>query len=176
MVAQTKKEHIISGLVETRTRILEAAFALPADRQDEIFLGTWSVTDLLAHLVGWDWTNLQAAQEILESRVPGFYARYDDDWKTYNAELVTRYKKASFADLLALARNSHGRLVEFLKTIPAGEYEKDREMRWQGDKVTLADLLEVEEQDEKTHYAQIVQAFRQHGKEQNECPERCQAA
>lgn len=27
-------------------------------KKDEIFLGDWSVKDLLAHLVGWDYTNL----------------------------------------------------------------------------------------------------------------------
>lgn len=155
MAAQTKKEKVISELVETRTRILDAASSLPQENQDEIFLGTWSVKDLLAHLVGWDFTNLQATQEILAGRLPSFYARYDRDWKTYNAELVTRYKRESFADLLALVEDSHQRLIEFLKTIPADEFEKDRGLRWQGYEITLAGLLEVEGQDEKTHYAQV---------------------
>lgn len=154
-LAQAKKEKVISGLTETRRRILNAASSLPPEKQDEIFVGIWSVKDLLAHLIGWDLTNLQAAKEILAGSLPSFYTRYDRDWKTYNAELVRKYKKDNFVDLLALVENSHRKLIGFLKTIPADEFGKDRELRWQGYEITLASLLEVEGQDEETHYAQV---------------------
>ncbi|MBC7264825.1 MAG: DinB family protein [Chloroflexi bacterium] len=153
--AQSKKETIISELVEARKMILEAASSLPPEKRDEVFLGIWSVRDLLAHLAGWDFTNLQAAQEILAGRLPAFYARYDHDWQTYNAELVSMYKRDDFASLLALVKGSHRRLIEFLQTIPADEFERKRGLRWQGHEVTIAGLLEVEAADERTHYAQI---------------------
>ncbi len=49
-VTQTKREAIISGLIEVRRNILDAASSLPPEARDEIFLGIWSVKDLLAHL------------------------------------------------------------------------------------------------------------------------------
>lgn len=153
--AQAKKDKIISGLVETRRRILEAASSLSPAEQDEIFLGVWSVKDLLAHLVGWDFTNLEAAKSILAGETPSFYSHYDRDWKSYNARLVAEYKRDDFADLLSSVEDSHQRLIDFLKTIPAEEFDKDRGVRFKGYKVTIPRLLQVEIDDEKTHHTQI---------------------
>jgi hypothetical protein len=154
-IAQAKKDEIISGLVETRRRILDVASCLPPEKQDEVFLGVWSVKDLLAHLVGWDFTNTEAAREILAGEVPNFYSYYDRDWKTYNERLVARYKKEDFADLLASVEDSHQELIDFLKTIPAQEFEKDRGVRFKRYKVTIARLLQAEIDDEKVHHMQI---------------------
>jgi hypothetical protein len=56
-IAQAKKDALVANLVEARKNILNTASALPAKQRDEIFLGSWSVKDLLAHLIGWDQTN-----------------------------------------------------------------------------------------------------------------------
>jgi uncharacterized damage-inducible protein DinB len=53
---QLKPDEIIASLVETRKELLAAASTLPAKDRDEIFLGVWSVKDLLAHLIGWDFS------------------------------------------------------------------------------------------------------------------------
>ena len=99
--AQAEKDGIISGFVVARSKILEAASSLSPQAQDEVFLGEWSVKDLLAHLEGWDYTNLTAVQEILEGRKPGFWQHYDRDWKSYNAQLVAEYKRDDLAELAA---------------------------------------------------------------------------
>ncbi len=153
--AQAKKDKIISELVETRRKILDAASSLSPAEQDEIFLGVWSVKDLLAHLVGWDFTNLQAAKAILAGQLPSFYSYHDRDWKTYNARLVAEYKRDAFADLLSSVEDSLQKLIDFLETIPAEEFDKDRGVRHKGYKVTIARLLQAEIKDEKTHHTQI---------------------
>lgn len=153
--AQAKKDRIISGLVETRRKILDSASSLSPAKQDEIFLGVWSIKDLLAHLVGWDFTNLEAAKAILAGKTPNFYSYHDRDWKSYNARLVAEYKKDDFADLLSSVEDSHQTLIDFLKTIPAEEFDKDRGVRFKGYKVTIARLLKVEIDDERTHHTQI---------------------
>ena len=56
-IAQAKKDALIANLVEARKNIQNVASALPAKQRDEISLGSWSVKDLLAHLIGWDHTN-----------------------------------------------------------------------------------------------------------------------
>jgi uncharacterized damage-inducible protein DinB len=50
--AQARKDQIISGLVDVRNQILDAASELSPIEQGQVFLGIWSVKDLLAHLVG----------------------------------------------------------------------------------------------------------------------------
>jgi len=153
--AQAKKDKIISGLVETRGKILDAASSLSAAEQDEVFLGVWSVKDLLAHLVGWDFTSLEAAKAILAGKIPSFYSYHDRDWETYNARLVAEYKRDDFANLLSSVEDSHHKLIDFLTTIPAEELGRDRGVRFKGYKVTIARTLQAEIDDEKTHHAQI---------------------
>jgi len=129
-------------------------------KQDEVFLGVWSVKDLLAHLVGWDFTNLEAAKALLNGQLPDFYSHYDRDWKTYNARLVAEHKRNDFADLLSSVEDSLQKLMGFLETVPVEEFDKDSGVRYKRYKVTIARLIQAETRDEKTHYQQI-EEFRQ---------------
>jgi hypothetical protein len=126
--AQAEKEAIISSLVEARRKVMDAARSLPGPQQDVIFLGEWSVKDLLAHLAGWDDTNIQAVQEILAGQRPSFWQHHDRDWQSYNAQLVAKYRRDDFAELLAVVEASHRRLIDYLQTVPADEHVKKRKI------------------------------------------------
>ena len=154
--SETLKSEFISSLLTTRAAILHAAAQLSPEAQDTVFLGVWSVVDLIAHLVGWDFTNLAAAQDIQAGKLPEFYTHYDKDWKTYNGELVAKYKRDEFEELLAFARDSHRQLIAYLETVPAEAFEGDFGVRsGRGTRVTLARLLQAEWQDEQEHLRQI---------------------
>lgn len=154
--SKTTKQELPSTLLETRTSILHAASQLSPAAQNTVFLGAWSIKDLLAHLIGWDYANLAAAKDIQAGKLPEFYARYDKDWKTYNAELVAQYKRDDFEELLALVHDSHRRLIEYLEAIPAEAFERDFGVRsGRGTRVTIARLLQAEWQDEQEHLRQI---------------------
>jgi hypothetical protein len=153
--AEAKKEASILGLIEARACILAAASGLPVGKQDEVFLGVWSVKDLLAHLVGWDYTNIEAAKEIQEGKLPSFYGQHDRGWRSYNAKLVREYRREDFGELVSLVEESQRELVEYLREIPAEEFDKDRGMRAGRWKVTIARLLEVEIKDEWEHCRQV---------------------
>jgi hypothetical protein len=113
------------------------------------------VKDLLAHLVGWDFANLEAGQAILAGKMPAFYSHHDQDWQTFNARLVAEHKEDDFEPLLASLEESHQELVDFLETVPAEEFDRDRGLRFKRYKVTIARLLQAEAEDEAEHYAQI---------------------
>ena len=153
--AKEKKESVIAALIQARRNILDVAYALPLEKQDEVFLGVWSVADLLAHLIGWDYTNLEATKSILQGELPEFYSHRDRDWETYNALLVERHKTEDYAELLHAVEASHRALVDLLATVPADEFEKDRGVRYRRYKVTIARLLQAEAEDEEEHYRQI---------------------
>jgi hypothetical protein len=159
--AQKKKEQLIAALGEVRQKIIALAASLPPNKQDEVFLGVWTVKDMLAHLVGWDLANLAMAQEILAGKLPGFYAYYDHDWRSYNAQLVARHKLDNLAELLTSVRASHEQLVEFLHTVPVEEFDRDRGLRFRGYRVTIAGELQVEIRDEEKHYRQLKGFVRQ---------------
>ena len=85
--SQTTKQELLSAVIETCTAVLQAASGLSPTARDTVFLGVWSVVDLIAHLIGWDFANLAAAKDIQTGKLPEFYAHYDKDWKTFNAEI-----------------------------------------------------------------------------------------
>jgi hypothetical protein len=153
--AEERKSALLDGLVEARSRILEEAVGIDEQLQDEVFLGEWSLKDLLAHLAGWDVTNGQAAQEILRGELPAFYAHRDKDWASYNAKLIAEYHRDDFEDLIELLKQTHRQMIEILEQIPAGEYEKDRGIRARGYIVLISRLLQTELDDEKQHLDEI---------------------
>jgi len=153
--AKEKKESVIAALIQARRKILDVAYALPLEKQDEVFLGVWSVADLLAHLIGWDYTNLEATKSILQGELPEFYSYRDRDWETYNALMVERHKEKDFTELLYSLETSQRALMGFLATVPASEFDKDRGIRHKRYRVTIARLLQAEAEDEEEHARQI---------------------
>jgi hypothetical protein len=153
--AEEKKGNLLSDLVDVRERILKEASLFSPEMMEVCFVGTWAIRDLLAHLSGWDVTNLEAAKKILKGELPGFYAYHDPDWASYNALLVAKYKRDAFQVLLSLVEETHRELIHFLEEIPASEFFEDRGIRFKGYKVILSRLLDVEKQDEEIHLQQI---------------------
>lgn len=158
-----RKDQLLSDLITTRQKILAEATQHSDEQRDQVFLGIWSIKDLLAHLIGWDHTNVDAIISVLRGQVPAFYEHHDRDWQTYNAMLVKKYGKASFQDLLAALKDSHERLIEFVKTIPPESFTKDFGVRFRGYKVTIQRLLEAEGKDEQTHLQQMTDFFKESG-------------
>lgn len=60
--------------METRRNSLDAASSPSPERQDEVFLGIWSVKDLLAHLAGWDVTNIDD-ERVHDTQIEEFKGR-----------------------------------------------------------------------------------------------------
>ncbi len=134
---------------------MQAAESLRPGLENEVFLGEWSMRDLVAHLIGWDHANRDAAQDIREGQLPAFYELRDADWRTINRQFVREYNKGSWAELLEAAKQSQARLWEYVGTIPDDELLQDFGVRYNGVRVTIARLLAAEASDEKKHYEQI---------------------
>jgi hypothetical protein len=160
----TRKAELVAGLKDVRARILKLAESLDSDRQREIYLGTWSARELLAHLAGWDDTNIQAVEEVFSGEVPSFYEHADTDWVSYNDKLVCEFLKDNYFEMLSLVRETHLRLMETIEAIPADELWKDRGIRVKGWKVTIGRLLDAERQDEEEHYSQMRTFIEEGGK------------
>jgi len=150
-----EKDKLIEDFIEIRKKIIDLVSSLPPEELDEVFLGSWSVKDLLAHLIGWDYWNLKAVKEILAGKLPSFYSHYDPDWVSFNTQLVKKYKKENLEELLSSLKESHQKLISFLRTIPSEELNKDKGLRWKNNKVTITNELQPEIDDEKIHYKQI---------------------
>jgi hypothetical protein len=143
---QTQKDRIIGGLVAARQKVMEAVALLSPAQQDEVFLGEWSAKDLLAHLIGWDYTNLEAVGEIRAGRRPGFWQYHDRDWQSYNARLVAEHRREDWGELVAAVEGSHRALIDYLQSVPADDYVKRKK---------IGTLLRAEAKDEQEHARQV---------------------
>ena len=93
---------------------------------------------------------------VLLSALPAFYAQYDTDWRSFNAELVVRHKRPTLEETLRSARTSHRDLLQALDALPADEMIRDHGVRSpRGRKVTVEMLLRAETGDEHKHGEQI---------------------
>lgn len=154
------KEALLAGLAEVRAAIINTAVSLTPAQQEQVCLGSWSIKELLAHLIGWDYANIEAVQALQNGRLPAFYDHHDRDWRSYNALLIERYGQQDFGALIAALRQSHHKLICLAQTVPAGEFTRDRGLRFRGYKVLIGRLLGAELEDERVHLAQI-EAFQQ---------------
>ena len=154
--AQTKKEQLIAEAIAARRELLDVASVLSEAEEDTVVLGHRTVKDVLAHLVGWDHANLEGIEVILAGRLPAFYAHYDPDWRTFNAGLVSKYKRNSLNESIAAAEESHRALLSAAQAVPAAEFCQDHGVRSpKGRRVTIAMLLIAEASDERKHVQQI---------------------
>ena len=71
-----RKSQLLDGLEQARNGFLDELSSLPPEKRSEVFLGTWSAHDLVAHLIGWDFANIQAARDILADQ-PVSYTHLD---------------------------------------------------------------------------------------------------
>ena len=152
------QQTLIDDLRSSRAEILNMVSLMPEELRSQVYLGDWSAYELLAHLIGWDHTNIQAAEELMEGKLPGFYAFHDRDWRNYNARLVAQYRRSNIIELLADCQESHATLLTMIGKLPEVELDRDRGVRFRGWRVTIARLLLAEARDERQH-AQQLQAF-----------------
>lgn len=150
-----KKRSLLSEFSEWRKCVLDTAALIPSEYHDQPLLGVWSIKDLLAHLIGWDYSNIEAVKAVIEGKLPEFYRYIDKDWRSYNARLVGLYKKETVPELIQDAYVSHHALNAQVVDIPAKEFFGDKGVRYRGYKVTIARLIEADIKDAKIHSEQI---------------------
>jgi hypothetical protein len=135
---------LLAEFTRVRRAILDAAAALPPDRQAQVFLGTWSACELLAHLSGWDETNLAAVSSLQAGQLPEFYVYRDRDWQSYNARLVAQYGRETLDESRRLAAQTYAQLVAALRSLSPSVFFQDFGVRYKGYRVTIARLIESE--------------------------------
>src|SRR5690606_38655529 len=86
----SEHDDLIDAFLRGREDLLGAAERIAAPERRTPFVGHWSVMDVLAHLVGWDYTNVEAIEATRAGRLPAFYRHYDPGWAGYNQALIER--------------------------------------------------------------------------------------
>lgn len=153
--AVSERQSLIGQFVDIRSQLVRAAAEIPAEKRDVAFVGTWDIKDLLAHLIGWDYTNIHTVRDIVAGRLPSFYERHDPGWSTYNTTLVQKHRTNDWNALLAALDRSQDAVVAILQCLPESEFERQRHLPGRERPLGISGLLRAAIRDEEEHRLQI---------------------
>jgi hypothetical protein len=83
----------------------------------EVWLGTWGVRQIVAHIAGWHREMAPALERLARGEAPYADGTYDD-FDRWNARFVDERKDAAIADLLRELEGSHRAFVQAVARLP----------------------------------------------------------
>lgn len=90
--------------------------------------GDWSVKDVVAHVNTWEDEALKYLPVILRGGRPPRYAAYGGI-DAFNAQMTEQKRDLSLADVRKLLDETHGRLIELVKSAPGDQLIGDTRFR-----------------------------------------------
>lgn len=151
--SQAEIESLLAEFQRVRRDLIAAASAVPPDLTNTPFVGSWDIKDVIAHTVGWDYTNIEALPDFRAGRLPAFFDAYDPDWASVNAGLIARYREEDWEALLESVRVSGEAFVAAMREL--SDADLDRGTIWGQRRVTLRGMMRAVSRDESEHVAQV---------------------
>jgi hypothetical protein len=146
-------ESLLEQFSRARAALIAAASSVPPALRDQPFVGAWDVKDVIAHTIGWDYTNIEALPDFRAGRLPAFFARYDEDWAAINAALIARYRVEDWAALIAALRQSGALFVQAMRGLT--DADLDTAASWGKRRVSLRGMIRAVSRDESQHVTQV---------------------
>jgi len=91
--------------------------------------GRWSVRDIVAHVITWEEEALKHLPLIQKGGTPPRYSVLFGGIDAFNAQMTERRKDLSLAEVLSRAETTHGRLINFLSTVPEDQFIGETPLR-----------------------------------------------
>lgn len=108
---------------ETELQAFKRSFAgLDEARMREVWLGTWSVRDVIAHISGWHRELIPALQRLARGERPIPEGVSYDDVDTWNAKFAAAQKEAATAEILRELDASHAAFMQAAAGVPEDRY------------------------------------------------------
>jgi hypothetical protein len=143
MVKQKSKEQLLKDIDTERRRLEKNLFTLSEeDMMLPGVLGTWSVKDILVHIVAWEKLFLDWYQAGIRGSCPditpvGMSKKAID---ALNQDIYEKNRSRSLEDVLSDFRTSYQQTLTTIKAIPEEDMFIRGRFEWTG-KLTLADYI-----------------------------------
>ncbi|MBC7813670.1 MAG: maleylpyruvate isomerase N-terminal domain-containing protein [Burkholderiales bacterium] len=134
MDERLSRAEILQRLDREHNRLVATVAELtPAQMIEAGALGTWSVKDILAHLVHWTRFPTHEIKAALAGRQFDYDARHEDE---INAGSVAHYRDRSPAEVLVDFERAYDQVLVTVQSLPERAFEPDNELeRILGDSV-----------------------------------------
>jgi len=100
------KQDIIQATEQEYAKLRTAIDGLGEAQMSEVWLGTWGVREIMAHVAGWQVEMLPALERLACGEEPYAKGSYDD-FDRWNARFVDARKDVATDDVLREADRSH---------------------------------------------------------------------
>jgi len=150
----TDPRSLIDVLEDQRERLVALALTVPPELRKTPFVGKWSLHEVIAHLIGWDRTNINTVDDLLAGRLPAFYDRYEPNWVAYNDDLVAKHSDDDWDALMQELVESQTAALLKLRSLSAEQLTQPGPV-WRTRPITIAGVLRFATKDEYEHLGQI---------------------
>jgi hypothetical protein len=127
---QVKKEQVLKKLEQT-WGAFNASYAGLTDEQ-MLYPGVienWSVKDILAHVTWWEGEALKHLPHILQGGHPPRYSVVYGGIDAFNARMTELMRDLSLAEVRRELQETHARLLEYLQSVPEGQFATETRFR-----------------------------------------------
>ena len=122
-------------------------------------MGSWSVKDVVAHLIFWDEELLRSIETLLRGDRPAFL---DKDWDSLNAAAVTRRKDQSLEEMLQDLKESGRKVKILIASLDERQFSLSRGQKWKTWDVTIEWLVSGNIGHDAHHARRIVSWSKKH--------------
>src|SRR5687767_5580264 len=118
----SEKTTLLSEAETEFTRFKRAIAGLDEARMRQVWLGTWSAPDIVAHIAGWHREVRPALERIARSERPVREGVSYEDVDAWNGRFADAKKGASTADIRAELDASHAAFMRAAAAVPEQRY------------------------------------------------------
>jgi hypothetical protein len=119
----TPKQELLNQAAREYKAFHESLQGLNEEHLTEVWLGTWSIKDIVAHIIGWHSEMGPALQRIARGERPVPQGVSYDDVDAWNEKFVAARRGAEAADLLLELDKSHERFMHQADAVPDERFQ-----------------------------------------------------
>jgi hypothetical protein len=119
----TAKQELLNQAAREYKAFHESLQGLNEEDLTEVWLGTWSIKDIVAHIVGWHSEMGPALERIARGERPVPEGVSYDDIDGWNAKFVAARRGGEAADLLLELDKSHERFMHRADAVPEERFQ-----------------------------------------------------
>jgi uncharacterized damage-inducible protein DinB len=120
---------LVARFQEGQKTLLDAVSGLDESQASEVWSGTWSVKDILAHIIGWELALSEALDMLGRGERPSVEGVDLNDTDGNNAIFAERASDKTFVQLTSELRNAGERVVVAIEAVPDERIQEGRTAR-----------------------------------------------
>jgi len=122
----TPKQELLNQAAREYKAFHESLQGLNEEHLNEVWLGTWNIKDIVAHIAGWQRELGPALERLARGERPVPEGVSYEDVDAWNAKFAAARRGAEAADLLLELDKSHEHFMHLADAIPDARFQPDR--------------------------------------------------